>query len=102
MSTRGEGIAAGSSAGPSSFSRWVRVAPALLLVASATFVAAYYVPLRRAHLLLIQEQQRSNQKAKELDQTLSQVRGELQAKTAEVEKLEAERQQAAALKKSGL
>ncbi|MGK3966573.1 hypothetical protein WMF38_20590 [Sorangium sp. So ce118] len=102
MSTRGEGIAAGSSAGSSSFSRWVRVVPALLLVVSATFVAAYYVPLRRAHLLLIQEQQKANQKGKELEQTLSQVRGELQAKTAEVEKLEAERQQAAAVKRSGL
>ncbi|WP_437735093.1 OmpA/MotB family protein [Sorangium sp. So ce1335] len=102
MSTRGEGIAAGNSAGPSSFSRWIRVVPALLIIGGATFVAAYYVPLRRAHMLLIQEQQRSNEKGRELEQTLSQVRGELQAKAAEVDRLEAERQQAAAAKRSGV
>ncbi|WP_433933602.1 flagellar motor protein MotB [Sorangium cellulosum] len=102
MSTGHEGIAAGNSAGSSSFSRWVRAITALLLVASATFVAAYYVPLRRAHMLLIQEQQKSVQKARELEQTLGQVRGELQAKAAEFDKVEAERQQAAAAKRSGL
>ncbi|WP_437781746.1 hypothetical protein [Sorangium sp. So ce1097] len=102
MSTRDEWIEAGNSAGSSSFSRWIRVVPALLLIASATFVAAYYVPLRRAHMLLIQEQQRSNQKGTDLEQTLSQVRGELQAKTAELDKLDAERQQAAAAKRTGM
>lgn len=97
-----EGFGAGNSAGSSSFSRWIRVVPALLLIGSATFVAAYYVPLRRAHMLLIQEQQRAHEKSSELEQTLSQVRGELQAKTAELDKLDAERQQAAAAKRSGL
>ncbi|WP_437590953.1 hypothetical protein [Sorangium sp. So ce1000] len=102
MSIADEAIAAGNSAGTSSFRRWVRVVPALLLVAAATFVAAYYVPLHRAHVLLLEEQRKSNQKSKDLEQTLSQVRGELQAKTAEVEKSEAERQQSEAAKKSGL
>ncbi|WP_437571667.1 hypothetical protein [Sorangium sp. So ce542] len=101
MSTADE-VGASNSAGSSGFRRWVRLVPALLLVASATFVAAYYVPLRRAHLLLIEEQRRSNQRGKDLEQTLSQVRGELQQTTAQVEKLEAERRQTEDAKKSGL
>ncbi|XXX78417.1 hypothetical protein WMF30_06560 [Sorangium sp. So ce134] len=101
MSTANE-VAASNSAGSSGFRRWVRLVPALLLVASATFVAAYYVPLHRAHVLLLEEQRKSNQRGKDLEQTLSQVRGELQQKTAQVEKLEAERKQTEDAKKSGL
>ncbi|WP_437669191.1 hypothetical protein [Sorangium sp. So ce131] len=102
LSMGDEAITSGKSARSPGFWRWSRVLPALLLVGSATFVAAYYVPLRRAHLLLIAEQQTSSQKAKELEQTLSQVRGELDAKTAQVEKLEAERRQIEAARRSGL
>ncbi|WP_234024044.1 hypothetical protein [Sorangium cellulosum] len=97
-----EAITSGKAARPSGFWRWSRVLPALLLVASATFIAAYYVPLRRAHMLLIAEQQSANQKGKELEQTLSQVRGELDAKTAQLEKLEAERRQIEDARRSGL
>lgn len=102
MSTANEAVAASNSAGSSGFRRWVRLVPALLLVASATFVAAYYVPLRRAHVLLLEEQRKSNERGKDLEQTLSQVRGELQAKTAQLEKIEAERQQTEAAKKSSV
>lgn len=102
MNIADEAIGAGNSAGSSSFRRWVRVMPALLLVAAAAFVAAYYVPLHRAHVLLLEEQRKSNQRGKELEQTLSQVRGELQAKAAQIEKGEAERQQTEAAKRSGL
>ena len=102
MNIADDAFAAGNSAGSSSFRRWVRVMPALLLVAAAAFVAAYYVPLHRAHVLLLEEQRKSNQKSKELEQALSQVRGELQAKAAQVDKIEAERQQTEAAKKSGL
>lgn len=85
-----------------SSSGWARVLPALLLIASATFIGAYYVPLRRAHLLLTEEHQRSSQKSEELERTLTQVRGELQAKAAVVEKIEAERRQAEAAQKAGV
>lgn len=98
MSMGDEAIAAGNSAR----SRWGRMLPALLLVAGATFVAAYYVPLRRAHVLLMDEYQKANQKSRELEQTLTQVRGELQAKAAQADKLEAERRQVEAAQKSGV
>lgn len=101
MSMGDEASAAGNSARFASGSRWGRVLPALLLVASATFVAAYYVPLRRAHVLLVEEYQKSSQKSTELEQTLSQVRGELQAKAAQADQLEAERRKVEAAKKSG-
>ncbi|MGK4005207.1 OmpA family protein [Sorangium sp. So ce1036] len=96
-----EAAAARQRARSSGASGWVRVLLALLLVASATFVGAYYVPLRRAHVLLTEEHQRSSQKGRELEQTLTEMRAELQAKTAVVEKIEAERRQAEAAQKSG-
>ena len=64
--------------------RWLRLFIGLLLVAGATFVAAYYIPLHRAHDKLRDEFQQLSERRRVLDQALAD-------KEREFKKLEAEK-----------
>ena len=64
--------------------RWLRLFIGLLVVAGATFVAAYYIPLHRAHEKLRDEFQQLSERRRVLDETLA-------SKEREFKKLEADK-----------
>ncbi len=71
--------------------RWGRVFWGLLLVGMATFAAAYYVPLFRAHDTLSKEHRRVLEDVKTGKQALEASQLELKKATARKDELEAER-----------
>ncbi len=70
--------------------RWRRVFTGLLLVAGATFVAAYYLPLYRAHQKLADQYRELGQRAQGLSESLSKLQGELKIASASRDQLQAE------------
>ena len=81
-----------SSMRPSSGNRWGRIALLLVIVASVTFVAAYYVPLLRAHGDLTAEHRRVADKVQSAEREVTSARTELQASREKLAAVEAERQ----------
>lgn len=73
--------------------RWGRVFVALLLVGAATFVAAYYLPLYRAHQKLDEQYRELVQKSQTLSDSESKSLAQLTAATQERDQLRAERDQ---------
>jgi chemotaxis protein MotB len=72
-------------------SRFKRVFVGLAVVGIATFVAAYYLPLYRAHETLTTEQRALSQKLEGLEVELGKTRRELENVTREKSELTAER-----------
>lgn len=70
--------------------RWGRVFGGLLFVAVATFVAAYYLPLYRAHQKLADQYHELGQRSQGLAESMSQVQSELKTVTAARDELQAE------------
>ncbi|HYO97168.1 MAG TPA: hypothetical protein VER33_21810 [Polyangiaceae bacterium] len=81
-----------SSMRPSGGNRWGRIALLLVVVASVTFVAAYYVPLVRAHADLTAEHRRAADKVQSAEREVTSARTELKASRDKLATLEAERQ----------
>ena len=77
----------------SSNTRWGRVVFGLLLVAGATFVAAYYLPLYRAHQKLGDQYRELGQRAQSQSVSLAKVDAELKSTIAQRDRLQAERDQ---------
>ncbi len=75
--------------GKSRGTRWGRVFAVLLLVAGATFVAAYYLPLYRAHLKLGEQYRELVQRSRGLSETVTKTQGELKAVTEARDQLQA-------------
>jgi chemotaxis protein MotB len=73
--------------------RWGRVFIGLLLVGAATFVAAYYLPLYRAHQKLDVQYRELAQKSQTLSDSVSRASAELTAAQHERDQLRAERDQ---------
>ncbi|HET9956377.1 MAG TPA: hypothetical protein VFQ61_17835 [Polyangiaceae bacterium] len=71
--------------------RWGRVFVGLVLVASATFAGAYYLPLFQAHGTLTAEHRKVIDRAQELDRNLNRAQAELKKVTQRRDELEAER-----------
>ncbi len=80
--------------------RWGRVFTVLLLVACATFVAAYYLPLYRAHQKLADQYRELGQRSQGLSETVSKVQIELKAATEARDQLQAEHDLGESAKKS--
>jgi chemotaxis protein MotB len=76
--------------GKSQGTRWGRVLAGLLFVAGATFVAAYYLPLYRAHQKLADQYRELGQRSQGLAETVSRVQGELKAATEARNQLQAD------------
>ena len=70
--------------------RWGRVFGGLLFVAGATFVAAYYLPLYRAHQKLADQYRELGQRSQALAETVTRVQGELKASIEARDQLQAE------------
>src|SRR5690606_34622572 len=64
--------------------RWLRLAVGLLVVAMLTFIAAYYVPLFRAHASLRDEFKELSERRRTLDETL-------ETRTRELERVQGEK-----------
>jgi chemotaxis protein MotB len=77
----------------SNHTHWGRVWVGLLLVASATFVAAYYLPLYRAHQKLSQQYSELDRRAQSQASSLAKAEAELKSTIAQREQLQAERSQ---------
>jgi chemotaxis protein MotB len=73
--------------------RWGRVFVALLGVASATFVAAYYLPLYRAHQKLGEQYRELDRRAQSQSSSLAKAEAELKSMSAQRDQLQAERNQ---------
>jgi chemotaxis protein MotB len=73
--------------------RWGRVLVGLLGVGVATFVAAYYLPLYRAHQKLDEQYRELAQKSQTLSDSVSKTNAELTVATKERDQLRAERDQ---------
>ena len=73
--------------------RWGRLFILLLLVGAATFVAAYYLPLYRAHQKLDAQYRELAQKSQTLSDGASKAQAELTAATQERDQLRADRDQ---------
>ncbi len=86
--------------GKSRGTRWGRVFVGLLLVAGATFVAAYYLPLYRAHQKLGEQYRELGQRSQTLTENATRTETELKAATAERDQLRSERDQKDSAKKS--
>jgi len=71
--------------------RWGRVFAGLLFVAVATFVAAYYLPLYRAHEKLAEQYRELGQRSQGLSESVTRVQGELKAAAETRDQLQAER-----------
>ena len=69
---------------------WSKVLIGLIVIGVVTFIAAYYVPLYRAHSTLTREHQRISEKAQTLDTGLVQAQRSLQAVEAKLKTLEDE------------
>lgn len=78
---------------PSRSKHWKVVLAGLGLVAAATFVGAYYVPLHRAHAALSAEHQTLRGKHQSAEQALKDTRAELSAATAKRDELESQRKE---------
>jgi chemotaxis protein MotB len=70
--------------------RWGRVFTGLLLVASATFVAAYYLPLYQAHQRLGAQFRELGQRSQTLADSVSKAQAELKSTTQQRDDLQAE------------
>jgi chemotaxis protein MotB len=91
------------SRGGRSPTRWGRVFAGVGLVAVATFVGAYYLPLFRAHDRLSAEQRRAVEQLQSLQKSLTTSQSELRAAVARRDELEAaekQRESAASAKTS--
>ena len=76
--------------GKSRGTRWGRVLGGLLFVAVATFVAAYYLPLYRAHQKLAEQYRELGQRSQGLSESVSKAQGELKSVTEARDQLQAE------------
>ena len=76
--------------GKSPGTRWGRVFTGLLLVVGATFVAAYYLPLYRAHQKLGDQQRELTGRAQKVSERLNKTELDLTAMTAQRDQLQAE------------
>lgn len=81
-----------SSMRPSGGNRWGRIVLLLVIVASVTFVAAYYVPLLRAHGDLTAEHRRVADKVQSAEREVTSARTELKSSREKLAALQAERQ----------
>lgn len=79
---------------------WGRVFFGLLLIAAATFVAAYYVPLYRAHQRLGEQYRELGQRSQALSESVNKVQQELKSTTEQRDRLQAEHDQSASVKKA--
>ena len=61
--------------------RWGRVFAGLLFVAVATFVAAYYLPLYRAHEKLAEQYRELGQRSQGMSETVTRLQSELKTVT---------------------
>src|SRR5450432_2962182 len=77
--------------GKSSGTRWGRVLLGIVLVASATFVAAYYLPLYRAQQKLSAQYRDLNQRSLGLADATSKFQADLKGVTLERDQLRADR-----------
>ena len=82
-------------------SRFKRMALGLCFVGMATFVAAYYLPLYRAHQSLTGEQRTLSQKVEGLEASLGTTKRELESVSREKSELAAERDQRDGANKAG-
>ena len=82
--------------------RWGRVFTGLLLVGCATFVAAYYLPLYRAHQKLGDQYRELGQRSQTLSESVSQTKLELKTTTEQRDQLQAERAQKESSKKASV
>jgi len=80
--------------------RWGRVLAGLLFVAVATFVAAYYLPLYRAHEKLAEQYRELGQRSQGVSETVTRLQGELKAASAARDQLQAEQSARDGAKKS--
>jgi len=76
--------------GKSRGTRWGRVFAFVLLVAGATFVAAYYLPLYRAHEKLAEQHRELAQRSQGLSETVNKLQGELKITADSRDQLQAE------------
>lgn len=79
---------------------WGRVFVGLLVVGGATFVAAYYLPLYRAHQKLGDQHRELTQRVQVLTDSASKTQTELKAAVATRDQLQAEHDQRESAKKS--
>ncbi len=86
--------------GKSRGTRWGRVFAGLLFVAGATFIAAYYLPLYRAHQKLAEQYRELGQRSQGLAESASRAQGELKAAIEARDQLQAERDLRDSAKKS--
>jgi chemotaxis protein MotB len=82
-------------------STFKRVLVGFAVVGVATFVAAYYLPLYRAHQSLTVEQRTLSQKVETLESTLSTSKRELESVSREKSELSAEREKRDGVTKAG-
>jgi chemotaxis protein MotB len=80
--------------------RWGRLFVGLLLVTCATFVAAYYLPLYRAHQQLGDQYREASQRTQSLADSLARANAELKATAAQRDQLQAERDQRSVAQKT--
>ena len=80
--------------------RWGRVFAGLLFVAVATFVAAYYLPLYRAHGKLAEQYRELGQRSQGMSETVTRLQSELKAATEARDQLQAEQSARDGAKKS--
>ena len=86
--------------GKSRGTRWGRLFAGLLFVAGATFVAAYYVPLYRAHQKLAEQYRELGQRAQTLSDAASKAQSELKAASEARDRLQAEQDARESAKKN--
>ncbi|MEI9953276.1 MAG: OmpA family protein [Pseudomonadota bacterium] len=86
--------------GKSRGTRWGRVFAGLLFVSGATFVAAYYLPLYRAHQKLAEQYRELGQRSQALSETVNKAQSELKTATESRDQLQAERDSRESAKKS--
>lgn len=80
--------------------RWGRVFSGLLVIATLTFVVAYYLPLFRAHQKLAQQYRDLDARAQGLSDTVSKTQVELKTASAQRDQLQGEHDRLASAKKS--
>lgn len=80
--------------------RWGRVFGGLFFVAVATFVAAYYLPLYRAHQKLAEQYRELGQRAQTLSESATQTKLELKAASEARDQLQAEHDSLESAKKA--
>jgi chemotaxis protein MotB len=79
---------------------WGRVFIGVLLIASATFVAAYYVPLYRAHQRLSEQYHELGQRSQGLSDSVTKAQQELKSATEQRDRLQSEHDQTVSSKKA--